>query len=152
MNHSALLDHANKAISKPLSQTIIASSLMIASTFLRIGGPVPQTLQTLALAWICLQFSPRIAYVATFAAILAFPVPRLSSLVFLGFLAAIPIWHHAKSQSSQQSLMWLFAGLIPIFSIVYFLCDTYSFIYLLTFDVIKMLSLWLWNQTTSKAS
>ena len=72
MNHSALLDQANKAISKPLSQTIIASSLMIASTFLRIGGPVPQTLQTLALAWICLQFSPRIAYVATFAAILAY--------------------------------------------------------------------------------
>ena len=131
MNHSALLDQANKAISKPLSQTIIASSLMIASTFLRIGGPVPQTLQTLALAWICLQFSPRIAYVATFAAILAFPVPRLSSLVFLGF------WRPSlfgimqkKSQSSQQSLMWLFAGLIPIFSIVYFLCDTYSFIYL----------------------
>ena len=131
MNHSALLDQANKAISKPLSQTIIASSLMIASTFLRIGGPVPQTLQTLALAWICLQFSPRIAYVATFAAILAFPVPRLSSLVFW-FFGGHPIWHHAKSQSSQQSLMWLFAGLIPIFSIVYFLCDTYSFIYLLT--------------------
>ncbi|MGC6404512.1 MAG: hypothetical protein ACON5A_04685 [Candidatus Comchoanobacterales bacterium] len=120
-------------------QIVICSILMIAATCIRVGDPIPMTLQTLALAWISMKHGPKVALIATVSSLLAFPFFRPSLPVYLGMLAAIPIWSKAQGKPLHLSFFWLSLGLIPVFSVVTYLIGFNMVLFtLICFDLLKM--------------